>query len=117
MEVSCHLREFSKKWDKKLSKLLEEGVVTGISEHNITFKLEKSRSIEKSWLFWSKEVVSYDHYQVWVSNKDCSYGKLYSFNNVTLANYIQYSASQDTLVKLLKLERELNNPLTTQAYN
>ena len=117
MKVSCGNHEFSEKWDKKLNKLLIEGTVDKLSTHTITLKIETRKTIVNSWVFWIREEITYDCYEVWVSNKSCAYGALVDFNGVDVPDYLQYSASQETLNKLFELESDLRNPTIKQAYN
>lgn len=116
MKISCDKYPFLQKWDVKLNKLLDEGVVTNVTQHTINFKLKVSEGIKPYFFFWEKERFTSMYYEVWVCSIDSSYGTLWRCNGESLPEHMQFAASQETLNKLFELETRLRNHLAVEAY-
>lgn len=95
------LYKYNPDWDKKLNWLMDNAdKVKTTNEHTLTFYV-------KSGSRFMGLFVSYDAYEVWVVNKNSSYGYLFRFNGEFVKGKLQYSPSQQTIDRLFKLETSI----------
>lgn len=104
MELSCHLKEYSEEWDKKLNLILDKGVFVKNEDCDKTLTFQLTTITCKKRLWWSVKEEEVETYRVWISNKDCAYGTLYYFNDKSIPASLEVSPSQVTMQRLYEFE-------------